>query len=297
MQGRPRVDGLVLYLLLCTNIECRFVESISVGVLFIPAPPPLSVLAVYERTGMKNIDYQLRQFVKVASYNSLSEAAIALNVTQSALSKQLREIELAVGHRVFRRHGRGIELTKQGDALWRAVRAAYKLVDATVGQIRSMERGTQGKTLRVATLHGRSQAVANELVVTVTGKRHEINLTMMEGSAADVCRLVETGIADVGFIEHTATIPDTLEINGTVARRGEGFWCAQAERTPGAATGAEIPVTRISCLSGIGGSGDIVANSTISEVAADRTIGPNNREAADICRRLVAITRRVKRAA
>src|ERR1700754_3713272 len=156
-----------------------------VGVLFTPAPRCLfwaiflPLLWPYMNgIGMKNIDYQLRQFVKVASYKSLSEAAIALNVTQSALSKQLREIELAVGHRVFRRHGRGIELTKQGDALWRAVRAAYKLVDATVGQIRSMERGTQGKTLRVATLHGRSQAVANELVVTVTGKRHEINLTM-----------------------------------------------------------------------------------------------------------------------
>lgn len=246
---------------------------------------------------MKTIDYQLRQFVKVASYKSLSEAAIALNVTQSALSKQLREIELAVGHRVFRRHGRGIELTKQGDALWRAVRAAYKLVDATVGQIRSMHRGTPGKTLRVATLHGQSHAVAHELAVTVIGKRPEINLTMMEGSAADVCRLVETGIADVGFIEHAATIPDTLEISSTVAGRGDGFWFAQAERTPGAATGAEIPVTRVSCLSSIGDSSDIVANSTISEDAADRTIGPNSRELAGTCRRLVAITRRIKRAA
>jgi len=246
---------------------------------------------------MKNIDYQLRQFVKVASYKSLSEAAIALNVTQSALSKQLREIELAVGHRVFRRHGRGIELTKQGEALWRAVRAAYKLVDATVGQIRSMHRGTQGKTLRVATLHGQSQAVANELVVTVTGKRPAINLTMMEGSAADVCRLVETGIADVGFIEHTAAIPDTLEKTSPMAGRGDAFWCAQAERLPGAATGAAIPVTRVSCLSSIGGCSDMVANSTISEVVPDRTIGPNNPEAAGACLPLVAITRRAKRAA
>jgi DNA-binding transcriptional LysR family regulator len=245
--------------------------------------------------GMKNIDYQLRQFVKVASYRSLSEAAVALNVTQSALSKQLREIELAVGHRVFRRHGRGIELTRHGDALRHAVQAAYKLVDATVGQIRSMQRGTPEKTLRVATLHGQSQAVVNELVVTVPGKRPELNLAIMEGSAADVCRLVETGIVDVGFIERPAAIPDTLEITSTAATAGDLSWCAQAEHAPGAASGAEITVTRVSCLSGAGGA-DLVANSTSLE-ASGGMIGLNNCEAAGTFRRLVAITRKAKRAA
>jgi DNA-binding transcriptional LysR family regulator len=246
---------------------------------------------------MKNIDYQLRQFVKVASYKSLSEAAIALNVTQSALSKQLREIELAVGHRVFHRHGRGIELTKQGDALWRAVQAAYRLVDATIGQIQSTHNRAPGKTLRVATLHGRSQLVVNELVMTVPGKRPEINLTMIEGSLGDVCRLVESGIADVGFIEHTAALPDTLQISSTMAERGGLAWCAHAERAPGEGTCAEIPVTRVSCLSSTGGgSGEMVANSTIVKIA-DRTIGQNNCEVAGTFRRLVAITRKARRAA
>lgn len=245
---------------------------------------------------MKNIDYQLRQFVKVASYKSLSEAAVALNVTQSALSKQLREIELAVGQRVFRRHGRGIELTKHGDALWRAVQAAYKLVDATIGQIRSTHHRAPGKTLRVATLYGRSQGIVNELVVTMPGKRPEINLTMMEGSVGDVCRLVEAGIADVGFIEQTAAIPDTLEMNSTMASRGELSWCVHAERAPDEMINAEIPVTRVSCLSGSGSGGEIVANSTIVQIA-DRTIGRSHCEVAGTLRRLVAITRKAKRAA
>ena len=238
----------------------------------------------------------------------MSEAAIALDVTQSALSKQLREIELAVGHRVFHRHGRGIELTKQGVALWRAVQAAYKLVDVTIGQIRSTHGRTSGKTLRVATLHGRSQGVVNELTVTVLGKRPEINLTMMEGSAADVCRLVETGIADVGFIEHTAAIPDTLEISSALAGRGDSYWCAQAERASSATTSlarrpaknADIPVTRVSCLAGagvLGGTSNMVANSTITGIA-DRAIGQNHCEVGGpFRRRLVAITRRAKRAA
>ena len=131
----------------------------------------------------------------------------------------------------------------------------------------------------------------------------------MEGTAGDVCRLVETGIADVGFIEHTAAIPDTLEISRTVADRGDLSWSAHARRTPGAAINtkrnakrnaernAEIPVTRVSCLAGIGGSNDdAVENSAIPEIA-HRGIDSNHCEVAGAIRRLVAITRKAKRAA
>jgi hypothetical protein len=255
---------------------------------------------------MKNIDYQLRQFVKVATHKSLSEAAIALNVTQSALSKQLREIELTVGHRVFRRHGRGIELTEQGNTLWRAVQAAYKLVDTTIDQLQAICSRTAG-TLRVATLHGRSHAVVNELVVTVLGKRPDINLTMMEGSAIDVCRLVESGIADVGFVEHTSTIPDTLEISGPVESTYESADIDRASQVLGAIACGKIPVTRIACHSGIEGNDvqqktesekRVSAPIVVSSAPVDPEEGPlqpNYSEVADNCRRLVAITRKAER--
>jgi DNA-binding transcriptional LysR family regulator len=165
--------------------------------------------------GIKSIDYQLRQFVKVATHKSLSEAAIALNVTQSALSKQLREIESSVGQQVFRRHGRGIELTEQGDVLSRAIQAAYKLVDTTVDRLRTTSSHDAVGALRVATIHGFADLVVNELLVTVLGQCAEINLIMMSGSAADVCRLVETGMADVGYIDDKSSIPDTLAISGS----------------------------------------------------------------------------------
>jgi hypothetical protein len=202
--------------------------------------------------GMKNIDYQLRQFVKVARHKSLSDAAVDLNVTQSALSKQLREIELAVGHRVFRRHGRGIELTEQGHMLWRSVQAAYKLVDTTVSQLKTMYGRTAG-TLRVATLRGRSRSVAYELAVTVFGKRPDINVTMMEGSTMDVCRLVEMGIVDIGFVEHTAAIPDTLEIRGVMGGKYQLSSIDTHNDTPDAIEVGERQVTHtahVFCIDG-----------------------------------------------
>src|ERR1700754_3845927 len=127
---------------------------------------------------MKNIDYQLRRFVEVAAHKSLSDAAISLKVTQSALSKQLLEIESAVGHPVFRRHRRGIELTEQGEFLWRVVQTAYKLVDTTIGHLRATSNRHAVETVRVATIHDLADVVVNELLVTVLGQHANINLTI-----------------------------------------------------------------------------------------------------------------------
>ena len=155
---------------------------------------------------MKNIDYQLRQFVEIARHKSLCDAAISLNVTQSALSKQLREIELAVGHQVFRRHRRGIELTEHGDYLWRAVETAYKLVDTTIGHLGATAWHAGVETVRVATIHGLSDVAINEVLMAALGRRADTNLIMTAGSATEVRRLVETGIADFGVIDNTSLI-------------------------------------------------------------------------------------------
>jgi DNA-binding transcriptional LysR family regulator len=156
---------------------------------------------------MKNIDYQLRHFVEIATHKSLSDAAISLGVTQSALSKQLHEIELAVGHHVFRRHRRGIELTEHGKVLWRAVQTAYKLVDTTVGYLRATSSHNAVETLRVATVHGLADAAVNGLLIAVLGQRVDIDLIMTAGSAIDVLKLVETGMADFCVVDDTLSIP------------------------------------------------------------------------------------------
>lgn len=168
---------------------------------------------------MKNVDYQLRQFVEVAKHKSLSEAAVTLKVTQSALSKQLREIELTVGHPVFRRHGRGIELTEQGDTLWRAAQTAYKLIDTTIGQIQT-ERKTVASDLRVA--RGLTRVVVNEFLANFLGQQTEIDVSMIEGSAEEVSK--ESGKVDIGFVNRPTPVSKTLKVTD-VGRPGSTSAC------------------------------------------------------------------------
>ncbi|MBW8837639.1 MAG: LysR family transcriptional regulator, partial [Burkholderia sp.] len=66
-------------------------------------------------------DTQLRMFVAVAKFHSLRAAAEAVGITQPALSRHIQSLESKLGHALFRRHGRGMQLTSDGEALFRAV--------------------------------------------------------------------------------------------------------------------------------------------------------------------------------
>lgn len=59
----------------------------------------------------------LRCFEAAAQYQSYTGAAEVLNLTQSAVSRQVKELEDYVGAPLFRREGRGVRLTEAGKAL------------------------------------------------------------------------------------------------------------------------------------------------------------------------------------
>jgi len=61
----------------------------------------------------------LRCFEAAAKYQSYTSAAEVLGLTQSAVSRQVKELEEHVGASLFRREGRGVRLTVAGNTLAR----------------------------------------------------------------------------------------------------------------------------------------------------------------------------------
>ena len=57
---------------------------------------------------------QLKYFIEVAKREHLSEAALELNIAQSAISRQISQLEDELNVSLFRREGRNIYLTKAG---------------------------------------------------------------------------------------------------------------------------------------------------------------------------------------
>ncbi|MEX8520433.1 MAG: LysR family transcriptional regulator [Leptothrix sp. (in: b-proteobacteria)] len=78
----------------------------------------------------------LRSFEAVARRLSFSAAAEELNVTQPAISRQIKGLEEELGAPLFHRATRKVELTLAGQMLQRAVQPALSRIDASVRQIR-----------------------------------------------------------------------------------------------------------------------------------------------------------------
>jgi len=74
-------------------------------------------------------------FEITARLGSFSAAAKELNVTQPAISRTISALETHLGYPLFHRHGRWIEMTQNGDRLFRATSAAFNTVSETLREI------------------------------------------------------------------------------------------------------------------------------------------------------------------
>jgi DNA-binding transcriptional LysR family regulator len=70
---------------------------------------------------------QLRYFSAAAELGRVSEAAVQLNVSQSAVTAAIRELEEMLGQQLFERQSRGVELTEAGR---RFLSHAYNVLSA-----------------------------------------------------------------------------------------------------------------------------------------------------------------------
>ena len=96
---------------------------------------------------------KLRIFHAVADAGSLTHAGEKLNLSQSAVSRQIRGLEEQLNTNLFHRHARGLILTEQGELLFDATAAMSKRLDTAAARIRDSEEEVFGK-LRVTTTTG-----------------------------------------------------------------------------------------------------------------------------------------------
>ena len=81
----------------------------------------------------------LRYFIEIAREGSMTAAAQMLHVSQSALSKQMKELENELGKKLFRRGSRNVSLTDEGILLRRRAEDILDMVDKTTDEFRAID--------------------------------------------------------------------------------------------------------------------------------------------------------------
>lgn len=146
-----------------------------------------------------NIDLRkLRAFVAVGRSSGFGSAAGALGLSQSAVSVAVRRLEAELGVRLLDRTTRSVRPTAAGARLLPVAGRLLEELDAALQEIRETGQRRRGR-VTVACL----PSVAARLMpaaVAAAGRDHpDLEAIILDTSADDVRRLVESGAADFGI--------------------------------------------------------------------------------------------------
>lgn len=144
---------------------------------------------------MASLNYNhLRYFWAVAHDGNLTRTAERLNLTQSALSVQIRKLEDRLGHPLFERRGRQLHLTEAGQIVLDHADAIFATGEEMLGTLR--QTGAARQALRVGSLATLSRNFQMEFLHPVLG-RTDIDLILRSGSTGELLRALEALNLDV----------------------------------------------------------------------------------------------------
>jgi DNA-binding transcriptional LysR family regulator len=134
---------------------------------------------------------QLRYFVAVAEELHFGRAAERLHMSQSPLSRAIRDLERELGLVLFVRTTRRVELTPAGAALLERARRALAQVDLAVDDARRAAEPERGAlTIGYGPF---SRSLVTRIVAAVAARRPDLELRLEEGVAPELVGRVATG--------------------------------------------------------------------------------------------------------
>lgn len=138
--------------------------------------------------------HHLRLFRAIASDGTLTGAARGLNLSQSAVSTQLRTLEAALGQDLFERRGRGLVLTEAGRIALDHAEAIFRTADDLTATLR--ETGRARRALRVGALATLSRNFQMQFLRPLIG-RADVEVILRSGSQDELLRGLEGLALDV----------------------------------------------------------------------------------------------------
>ncbi len=137
-------------------------------------------------------------FNAVAEHLSIREAGRRLNVASSAVSRQIAQLEDALGLPLFERDGRRLRLAPSGEILFRHTRRLAGPLETAVQEL-EMLRGLKTGTVRVATVESIGISFLPAIVADFGRKYPRLHLEIAVCSSADVIERLLAERCDIGF--------------------------------------------------------------------------------------------------
>ena len=138
--------------------------------------------------------HHLRLFRATAREGTLTAAARALNISQSAVSTQIKALEADLGHDLFERRGRNLVLTEAGRIALDYADQIFRASEQLSATFRAV--GGQRKVLRIGALATLSRNFQMQFLKPLLG-RDDVEVVLRSGTQAGLLRALDALSIDV----------------------------------------------------------------------------------------------------
>lgn len=145
-----------------------------------------------------NLD-QLRTFIDVVASGSFSATAARHNVSQPAVSFQVKQLEKRLGVRLIERIGRRAMPTAAGSELLDHAARLFGEVDATLEAMARHADGTMGR-VRLGTGATACIFLLPPLLRELRGRFPDLEITVAAGNTPEIVKAVEENALDIALV-------------------------------------------------------------------------------------------------
>ncbi len=139
---------------------------------------------------------QLQTLVAVSNAKSFSKAAEDLNVTQSAISQSVKNLETKLELKLFKRSGKNIVLTSEGEKLYELASHFLEQMRETLSDLQADKIEMRGK-VRIGTLTGIGKTWLAKEILDWAKENPDLILTLKMGAEIDLISRFEDNLLDI----------------------------------------------------------------------------------------------------
>lgn len=142
---------------------------------------------------------QIEYFVQVAELGSFSKAALALQMAQPALSRQVKSLEIELGQALLLRNGRGVTLTDAGELFLKHGHGILHQVQRARDELRSSQGQVSGKIV-VGLPPSLGLGLTAPLAAAFRQRFPDAELAIVEGLSSHLAEWLMVGRVDLALL-------------------------------------------------------------------------------------------------
>lgn len=184
---------------------------------------------------------QLQLLMVLQQCGSIGRAAEQLDMSQSAATQALNELERILDLRLFERHARGIRPTEAGQALITTARGIMTALEDASDRLAAIRTGASS-TLRLGAIPAAAYAILRPLLARFHMAQPQVHVSVQEDDGARLLSQLQTGGLDAVFCRQPPLLPENLVFDPLLA--DEAVFVAAANHP--LARRREVPLAALS---------------------------------------------------